>query len=100
MAIANHNSMTFSQCLHEPEVLGEKEKVVQLPETPEEPVEVRVECTEMTYSSELRVNMIPKKAQSSHQKVGDNTNVKKTTKSAHLLGEAQLRTNVDTVCEM
>lgn len=48
--------------------------------------------------SDRHVNMIPKRAQSSHQKIAnDKMKVNKMTKSAHLLGDSQRRDAVEMV---
>lgn len=50
-----------------------------------------VEVTEVEHieSRDLRINIVPKKAQSTHLKLIENVKAKKMTKSAHLLGEMQ-----------
>ncbi|CAG9792205.1 unnamed protein product [Diatraea saccharalis] len=64
------------------------------------------EVTEMEEyeSTELRINIIPKKAQSTHMKMTDNVKMNKTTKSAHMLGDKQrverCRDNVEMKPEM
>lgn len=45
--------------------------------------------TEEYESNKLRVNIVPKKAQSSHIKLVENTKANKMTKSAHMLGGNQ-----------
>ncbi|KAF9794025.1 hypothetical protein SFRURICE_015194 [Spodoptera frugiperda] len=79
------------QCLHE----------TSKQNTPEEqPTEEITEVEEAQYS-DRHVNMIPKRAQSSHQKIAnDKMKVNKMTKSAHLLGDSQRRDAVEMKPEM
>ncbi|CAH1635390.1 unnamed protein product [Spodoptera littoralis] len=79
------------QCLHE----------TSKQNTPEEhPTEEITEVEEAQYS-DRHVNIIPKRAQSSHQKiVNDKMKVNKMTKSAHLLGDSQRRDAVEMKPEM
>lgn len=74
---------TNSQCLHE----NSQEKVTEQKELLE-PVEV-TEVEHIIESRDLRVNIVPKKAQSTHLKLIENVKAKKMTKSAHLLGDMQ-----------
>ncbi|KAH9629069.1 hypothetical protein HF086_011332 [Spodoptera exigua] len=70
------------QCLHE----TSKQNIPE-----EEPTEEIVEVEETQYS-DRHLNIIPKRAQSSHQKIAnDKMKVNKMTKSAHLLGDSQRR---------
>ncbi|XP_047023036.1 uncharacterized protein LOC124632295 [Helicoverpa zea] len=85
------NNQCYGQCVHEVSK-----------ETPPEPqpIEEVAEVEESQYNGELRVNMVPKRAQSSHQKIKDKMKVNKTTKSAHLLGDSQRREGVEMKPEM
>ncbi|KAL0839903.1 hypothetical protein ABMA28_016522 [Loxostege sticticalis] len=75
------NNQCHGQCLHE----TSKEKALE-----ENPMGEITEIEEYE-SNELRINIVPKKAQSSHLKLVENTKVNKTTKSAHMLGDTQQR---------
>lgn len=84
--------LNSSQCLHETKTDNEQ------------PMEEIIEVSEMeeyVEKSDLRVNMIPKKAQSTHLKLIGNVKINKMTKSAHLLGDNQrserARDNVEMV---
>ncbi|XP_028173729.1 uncharacterized protein LOC114362496 [Ostrinia furnacalis] len=77
------NNQCHGQCLHE----TSKEKA--LDEHPVEEVIAEITEIEEFETNELRINIVPKKAQSSHQKLTENANKNKMTKSAHLLGDAQ-----------
>ncbi|CAH0628621.1 unnamed protein product [Chrysodeixis includens] len=79
------------QCLH----AASKDKLLE-----QEPIEELPEAEETQYVGELRVNIIPKRAQSSHQKFAGNTKVNKTTKSAHMLSDVQRRDAVEMKPEM
>lgn len=70
--------------------MANKEKIPEAEESPKS-VEESEEVKEQSYTSELRVNVVPKRAQSSHVKIRNSKMVKKMTKSAHMLGENQLR---------
>ncbi|XP_022829085.1 protein Cep78 homolog [Spodoptera litura] len=85
------NNQCYGQCLHE----------TSKQNTPEEqPTEEITEVEEAQYS-DRHVNIIPKRAQSSHQKiVNDKMKVNKMTKSAHLLGDSQRRDAVEMKPEM
>lgn len=48
-------------------------------------------------ASELRINIVPKKAQSTHLKLVESVKMNKITKSAHLLGNMQLRDSMEMV---
>lgn len=45
--------------------------------------------TDEVEESDLRVSMVPKKAQSTHLKLVKNVKMNKTTKSAHMLSDTQ-----------
>ncbi|CAK1578834.1 unnamed protein product [Parnassius mnemosyne] len=64
----------------------------------EKPEQIIAEVTETeeTHRSEVHVSMLPKKAQSTHLKLIENTRTQKMTKSAHLLGDVQhMRENLE-----
>ncbi|CAH2092394.1 unnamed protein product [Euphydryas editha] len=76
------NNQCNGQCI------VEKTEATNLEEEQELDEAVEVKETDVD-SSELRVKIIPKKAQSTHIKLADTTKMKKMTKSAHLLGDMQ-----------
>ncbi|CAK1544748.1 unnamed protein product [Leptosia nina] len=73
-----------------------KKKEPDLPSLVESPVSERGEAT----ATELRINIAPKRAQSSHLKVFENISRNKTTKSAHLLSDPQYRDTIEMKPEM
>ncbi|XP_049865601.1 protein Cep78 homolog [Pectinophora gossypiella] len=85
------NNQCHGQCLHEGHIKDDEAQ----------PVEVirEVRETEEIETTDLRVNISPKKAQSSHIKLVD-VKMSKTTKSAHMLGDSQHRDNTDMKPEM
>lgn len=79
---------SFRQCLDE----------APARELEPQPIEAIKEVTETeeVEASELRINIMPKKAQSTHMKFSE-VKMNKTTKSAHMLGDFQLRETVKLV---
>ncbi|KAJ0179586.1 hypothetical protein K1T71_005298 [Dendrolimus kikuchii] len=73
------NNQCYGQCLHEPP----KGKLIEQHEAIQEQAETE------EYEADLRVNIVPKKAQSAHQNVVDSGKTNKMTKSAHMLGDTQ-----------
>lgn len=92
---AKQTFIVLRQCANEKSVAN-KEKIPEAEESPKS-VEESEEVKEQSYTSELCVNVVPKRAQSSHVKIRNSKMVKKMTKSAHMLGENQLRVAVETV---
>ncbi|XP_050362756.1 uncharacterized protein LOC126781764 [Nymphalis io] len=76
------NNQCNGQCLNQKSKENNAEEEQKELETP---VDVKDEGD----PSELRIKIVPKKAQSSHLKLKDTTKAKKMTKSAHLLGDMQ-----------
>ncbi|XP_059059486.1 uncharacterized protein LOC131852777 [Achroia grisella] len=76
-----------------------------LQETNSKEIEEQPDMTDLTeteeFANKLHINIVPKKAQSSHMKIIENAKVNKSTKSAHLLGDTQRgRDNVKMKPEM
>ncbi|CAH0396989.1 unnamed protein product [Chilo suppressalis] len=94
------NNQCYGQCLHE----IAKDTQDQQPEHETTNEMTVVEEMEEYDSTELRINIVPKKAQSTHVKMTDNMKMNKPTKSAHMLGDKQRaernRDNVEMKPEM
>ncbi|XP_060800813.1 uncharacterized protein LOC106132167 [Amyelois transitella] len=74
------NNQCDGQCMHE----ARRKDLAEEPPIIEEVTEmVEMENEDAT---ELHINIVPKKAQSSHLKITEKVKVKKMTKSAHILG--------------
>ncbi|CAB3228823.1 unnamed protein product [Arctia plantaginis] len=93
------SNQCYGQCVNEKPVAN-KEKIPEAAEESPKSVKESSEIKDQSYTSELRVNVVPKRAQSSHIKIRNSKMVKKMTKSAHMLGENQLRVADETKPEM
>ncbi|KAM3968027.1 brummer [Aphomia sociella] len=91
------NNQCHGQCLHETKRDEGDNECTEVTEP--------TRLTEVTeteeYANELRINIVPKKAQSTHMKMLENVKMNKSTKSAHLLSDSQRgRENLEMKLEM